>query len=266
MAQDRWLVDGPKIIELDGVRKLKVGLVAGQVDIVGHDEESTRIEVHSVRGKELKITITDDVLEIDHPQLSWENWLDAFKTFRGSARADISIMVPRNLELKFGVVSATALISGLNSEASISTVNGDVVVDGINGDIQVNGVSGEISIQSHYGNINAHSINGDITAAGEIFEFTADTVSGDVYLDVSGLPQRVKINTVNGNTTTRLANGVPAQYRINTVNGRLQLDDSEITGVRGSYSGKYGSLDKHWLEFAANTVSGNISVLHAVSA
>jgi hypothetical protein len=71
---------------------------------------------------------------------------------------------------------------------------------------------------------------------------------------------------VSGNITTRLAAGVAAQYRINTVSGRLQLDDSEITGVRGSYTGKYGTLDRTWLEFKANTVSGNVSVLHAVEA
>jgi hypothetical protein len=56
---------------------------------------------------------------------------------------------------------------------------------------------------------------------------------------------------------------VPAQYKINTVSGRLQLDDSSITGVRGSYTGKYGQLDNRWLEFRANTVSGNVSVMHA---
>ncbi len=60
---------------------------------------------------------------------------------------------------------------------------------------------------------------------------------------------------------------VAAGITINTVGGRIQLDDSEITGtVRGSYTGKYGELDQHWLEFRANTVGGNISVLHSVSA
>jgi hypothetical protein len=74
------------------------------------------------------------------------------------------------------------------------------------------------------------------------------------------------VKTVNGNVTTRLAPGVAAQYRISTVNGRLQLDDASITGVRGTYNGKYGSLDQSWLDFRAATVSGDVSVLHAVSA
>jgi DUF4097 and DUF4098 domain-containing protein YvlB len=108
-------------------------------------------------------------------------------------------------------------------------------------------------------------VSGDLTATGEITDFGSDGVSGNVFLDISGIPDEVRINTISGDVTTRLRPGVPAQYRINTVSGTLQLDDAEITGVRGSYTGRFGVLEKKWLEFRANTVSGNISVLHAVS-
>jgi DUF4097 and DUF4098 domain-containing protein YvlB len=266
MAQQKWLVDGEKIIDIDSVRKLKVGLIAGQVNIIGHDEPTARIEVHSVKGREVKVTLDGDTLEIDHAQLRWDNFIDVFKSFTGSARADISITVPRDIALKFGVVSASALISGLTEDATISTVSGDVVVDNVYGDLQLNSVSGEISVRSHYGNIAAKSISGDLTVAGEIVKFTAETVSGDIFADVIGMPDEMRLSSVSGSITTRLAADVPAQYKINTVSGRLQLDQAEITGVRGSYTSKYGTLDKQWLEFRANTVSGNVSVLHAVSA
>ena len=266
MAQEKWLIDGEKVIDIDNIRKLKVGLVSGQVNIVAHDEPHVHVEVHSVKGKDLLISVDGDTLEIDHAQWKWDNFIDVFKSFRGSARVDISLKVPRDVALKFGVVSASALISGLTEDASISTVSGEVVVDGLYGDLQLNSVSGEISVRNHYGKINAHTISGDITAAGELMRFTGDTVSGDVFLDIAGTPDEVRVNTVSGSITTRLANGVAAQYKINTVSGRIQLDDSEISGVRGSYTGKYGTLDKQWLEFKANTVSGSISVLHQVSA
>ena len=265
MAQEKWLVNGPKTIDIDQVRKLKIGLIAGQVNVIGHDEPGARVEVHSITGKELKVSLDGDSLEIDHAQLRWDNFIDVFKSFRGSARVDITISVPRDVALKFGVVSASALISGLTEDASVSTVSGDVVIDGLYGDLQLNGVSGELSVRNHYGRISAHTISGDITASGEIMKFTGDTVSGDIFLDVTGVPDQVRANTVSGNVTVRLENGVPAQYKINTVSGRLQLDDSEITGIRGGYTGKYGSLDQMWLEFGANTVSGNISVLHKVA-
>lgn len=266
MAQEKWLIDGEKIIDIDNIRKLKVGLVAGQVNIVGHDEPHVHIEVHSVRGKDLLVSVDGDTLEIDHAQWKWDNFIDVFKSFSGSASVDVSIKVPRDIALKFGVVSASGLISGLTEDATVSTITGELVIDGLYGDVQLNSVSGEISLRNHYGKINAHTISGDITAAGEIMKFTGDTVSGDVFLDITGVPDEVRVNTVSGSVTTRLESGVAAQYKINTVSGRIQLDDSEIRGVRGGYTGKYGSLDKQWLEFKANTVSGSVSVLHQVSA
>ncbi len=266
MAQEKWLVDGEKTIDIENIRKLKVALIAGQVNIIGHDEPGARVEVHSVSGRDLKVTVDGDTLEIDHPQLRWDNFIDVFKSFTGSAKADISVMVPRDVALKFGVVSASALISGLTEDATISTVSGDVVVDNVYGDLQLNGVSGEISVRNHYGSINAHTISGDITASGEIMKYKSDSVSGDVFLDITGTPDEITVSTVSGAVTTRLAPGVPAQYKINTVSGRLQLDDSSVSGIRGGYTGRYGELSQHWLEFRANTVSGNVSVLHQVSA
>jgi DUF4097 and DUF4098 domain-containing protein YvlB len=266
MPEEKWLVEGEQIIDLGPISRLKVSLVAGQVDIIGHDEPTTRVEVHSVRGKGLKVVKEGDYLVVDHPQLNWDNFVEVFKSFRGTARADVSIMVPRTVALKLGVVSANALVTGLSEDASLSTVSGELVADGLRGDLQLHSVSGEIGVRDHDGGVTARSVSGEITVSGEVTTLEANTVAGNVYLDVTGTPDRVKVSTVSGNVTTRLAPGAAARYTINTVGGRIHLDDSEISGVRGGFTGKYGTLDKTWTEFQANTVSGDISVLHAVSA
>lgn len=263
MGQQKWLVDGPKTIEVDGIRSLRVGLVAGHVDVLAHDEPVVRIEVHSVSGKDIRITADGDRLEIDHAQLSWENWLDVFRNFRpGAARADVSVLVPRDVFLKLGVVSATALVSGLQEEADLSTVSGDLTTDGIAGDLRLNSVSGELTARNHYGKIAAHTVSGDITATGTVISFTSDGVSGDVFLDLLEIPDVVKVNTVSGNVTARFEPGVAATYAISTVSGKLQLDDSSIRGVRGKFTGKHGVLEGRWTDFRVNTVSGDVSVLH----
>lgn len=266
MALEKWLIDGEKVIDIDMVRKLKVGLIGGQIDIVGHDEPGARVEVHSVSGKPLKVAIDGDTLEVDHPQLSWDNFIEAFTSFRGNARAHVSIAVPRDVALKFGVVSANGLVSGLTEDAKISTVSGDIVVDNVYGDLDLGSVSGEIAVRNHYGNITSKTVSGDLTASGEILQFTSNGVSGDVFLDLTGTPDSASVKTVSGDVTVRLEAGVPAQYKISTVSGKLQLDDSEITGVRGQYTGKYGELHGQWLEFAATTISGDVAVVHASAA
>ena len=263
MPQEKWLIDGEKIIDIEQVRKLKVGLIGGQIDIVGHDEPTARIEVHSVSGKPIKVSIDGDTLEVDHPQLGWDNFIDVFRSFKDNARADVSIMVPRDVDLKFGVVSASGLISGLTADAKVSTVSGDIVIDNIYGDLELNSVSGEVSVRNHYGAITAKTVSGEVTASGEILKFTSNGVSGNVFLDVTGTPDKINVKTVSGDVTVRLEAHVPAQYSVSTMSGKLQLDSSEITGIRGQYTGKYGDLHGRWLEFASATVSGDVAVMHA---
>lgn len=263
MAQETWIVAEPTVIELERIASLKVSLIAGQIDIVAHDEPGARVEVHSVSGRDLKIAVEGDRLVIDHPQMRWENFIDTFRLFRGKARAEVSVLVPRSVALSFGVVSASALISGLHADATVSTVSGDVVIDGMVGELQLNTVSGEMDVRGHRGEVRAHTVSGDITVSGEVERFDGDGVSGDVFLDLAGAPDRIETQTVSGDVTVRLDPGVPAQYLISTLTGRLQLDDARITGVRGSYTGRYGALAGRFTEVRSSSVSGDVSVVHA---
>ncbi len=262
MAQETWIVTEPTVIDLELVRALKVGLIGGQVDIVAHDEPGARVEVHSVEGRDLKIALEGDTLVVDHPQLKWETFFDNFRLFSGKAKADVSILVPRSAAVSMSVVSAEGLISGVHHDVSVNTVNGDVVLDGIVGAVDLHAVSAEVSVRSHQGNLTVQTVSGDVTAAGTIPRFTCDSVSADVVADLSGTPDRIINSTVSGDLTVRLDAGVPAQYSINTLSGRLQLDDSQISGIKGRYTGRYGQLAGSFTEVRANSVSGDISVVH----
>ncbi|MDF2920022.1 MAG: hypothetical protein K0S70_4240, partial [Microbacterium sp.] len=73
---EKWIVHPgeTRVIDLEDVRELKIGLVGGQIDVIAHDDPSARIEVHGVTVKDLRIEMTDGRLEIDHPQLRWDNF------------------------------------------------------------------------------------------------------------------------------------------------------------------------------------------------
>ena len=261
MAQQKWLVDSPKTIDIDSARTLKVGLIGGQIDVVAHDEPGVRIEIHAVSGKELRVSTDGDTVEIDHPQLGRGNWLDIFK-FTGRARAEISVMVPRDIRLKLGVVDAEVLVSGIHQDMTLSSVNGDLTVDEVTGELQLNTVTGEVNVRQHTGGVASHSVSGSVTAAGALRTFRGDSVAGSTFLDVVGIPDEIKVNTVSGSATVRLEADVPASYTINTVGGRLTLDSSRISGVHGQYTGRFGELDGRWLDLRINTVGGDVSVLH----
>jgi hypothetical protein len=265
MAEE-WFVDGPKVIDLEDVRRVKIGLLGGQVDVVAHDEPGARVEVHGVQGRSLRVTYEGGVLEVDHPQVRWDDWLETFRTFRASASADVSLMVPRSVALRLGVVSASALVSGLATDASLSTVSGDVVLDGVTGDVQLNAVSGEIAVRAHTGRLTVKTVSGDVTVAGGIDAFAADSVSGEVFADLEGRPDSIRVNTVSGAVTARLDADVPASYLIRSAGGRVQVDDASMTGIHGRYTAETGDPGDRRADVRINTVGGAVNVLHAVRA
>lgn len=268
MAQDKWLIQPgeSKIIDVELVRSLKVTFIGGQIDIIGHDEPGARVEVHSVSGRDLKVTVDGDHLDIDHPQLRWDNFIEVFKSMRSNGKADVSVLVPRDVALKFGIVSANALVSGLKTDAKLSTVSGDLVVDGLVGDIELNSVSGELSARDHTGKISAHTVAGDVTASGAIRRFSVDGVSGDVMVDITGTPDEISSNTVSGDLTVRIPEALGARYRVNTVSGKMQLDNAIINSSPGrTHTGTAGSLNGSWVDINVNSVSGNVAVLRSTA-
>ncbi|WP_243076101.1 DUF4097 family beta strand repeat-containing protein [Microbacterium sp. SS28] len=272
MTLEKWIIHPgeTRVIDIEDVRKLKVGLVGGQIDVVAHDEPGVRIEVHGVTIKDLRIEASGDLLEIDHPQLRWDNFLEVFRNFGVSGpKAEISVAVPRDIALTLGVVSASALVSGLHSDAKLNTVSGDIMVDGITGDVSVNAVSGDVNARGLSGTLNANSVSGDVAATGALRRATIDTVSGAMLVDSTGGVHTVTLNSVSGNATIRLDEGLPANYAIRSVGGRVQVDGivrSGQGGITTNYTGSVGELSGTFADVRANSVSGDVTVLRRAAA
>ncbi len=259
----QWQVDGPRTIDLERVTRLKVSLIGGAIDIVGHDEPSARIEIHSVAERPIRVAVNGGALEIDHAQVRWDNWLTTMREFRSSARAEISLVVPRDIALKLGAVSASALVTAIRGDASLTSVSGDITLDGVEGDVGMTTVSGELTARDHTGRIVVHTVSGDVTASGDIHAFRGDGVSADVFLEITGRPQSVVTSSVGGALTLRLAPGVPVDYSVATVNGRVRIDDERISIVRGRYHGTIAGDGGRAVDLRVSGVSGDIAVLHA---
>ena len=268
MTLEKWIIHPgeTRVIDIETVRTLKIGLVGGQIDVIAHDEPGIRIEVHDVTVKDLRIEVADDHVEIDHPQLRWDNFLEVFRNFgAGGPKAEISVAVPREIALTLGVVSASALVSGLRGDASLNTVSGDIIVDGLSGDLSVNAVSGDVQVRELVGALNANSVSGDVAATGTLRKATIDTVSGAVLVDSTGDILSVGLNTVSGSSTVRLDEGYPANYVVRSVSGRVQVDgvvrSGTGTGPTTNFAGSVGELSGSFADVRAHSVSGDITVL-----
>lgn len=262
---EKWLIapGEERVIDIDSAARLKVGLVGGQVDVIAHDEPGIRIEVHGVTVKDLRIESDGTQVEIDHPQIGWDNFLDVFRNFgAGGPKAEISIAVPRGIALTLGVVSAGALISGIRNDAKLNTVSGDLIADGISGDLTANSVSGDVQVRGLTGSINANSVSGDVAVTGSMRKATVDTVSGSILVDAVGDMNTINLNTVSGGMTVRLDETLPANYVLRSMSGRLTVDGVErSSGGPSSYTGHVGELSGSFVDVRANSVSGGVTVL-----
>ncbi|GAA2906510.1 hypothetical protein JOD62_001085 [Microbacterium keratanolyticum] len=262
---EKWLIapGEERVIDIDSATRLKVGLVGGQVDVVAHDEPSIRIEVHGVTVKDLRVESDGTQIEIDHPQLGWDNFLEVFRNFgSGGPKAEISVAVPRSIALNLGVVSAGALISGLTTDARLNTVSGDVIVDTHTGDLSLNSVSGDVQVRDLTGTVSANSVSGDIAITGAVSKATIDTVSGDMVVDAQGAVNSINLNTISGSSTVRLDHALPANYVARTLSGKLLIDGVDRGGSGPTtYTGQFGELAGSFVDVRANSVSGNVTVL-----
>ncbi|MBA8814979.1 hypothetical protein FHX48_000031 [Microbacterium halimionae] len=274
MTLEKWIIQPgqSRIIDIDDVSKLKIGMVGGQIDVVAHDEPGVRIEVHAVTSKDLRIEASGSTVEIDHPQLRWDNFLEVFRNFgSGGPKAEISVAVPREVAITLGVVSASALISGLRTDAKLdtetklNTVSGDIFIDGLVGDISINAVSGDVQARNFTGALSANSVSGDVAAMGNVRKANIDTVSGAMLIDSTGDVHQINLNTVSGGATIRLDDALPANYVVRSVSGRVQVDGVVHSGkgsVPGTnYAGSTGELSSSFVDVRANSVSGDIIVL-----
>jgi hypothetical protein len=266
MAQESWVVSGPQVIDVDEVRSLRVQLVAGRVDVVTHDEPGARIEVHSVDGRPLEVSLSGGELRVGYQFTldGWEGFLEKFRNFRDKDRADVSIAVPRGLPTKVGTVSAEGLVAGIQAPASVSTVSGSIVVDRTCGSLKAQSVSGEVVVRDHTGELQLHTVSGELAASGALTRVQANSVSGELALDVTSGSTVVEASSVSGDVTVRLPAGERVNVTANAVSGRLVVDGEDHGGTM---PGRKVVLrtDGASSTVSATTVSGNVTLLRGPS-
>ena len=146
----------------------------------------------------------DGTLTVSYEDLSWDGLLGWLRPHRTAA--DITITVPKDCPVQLGVVTASAIVSGISAATSVKSVSGDITLDGVTGAVDARTVSGDIEAQGLGGTIAFNSVSGDLTLAdGSVDRLEAKTVSGRVTADID-LAQgaALRVTTVSGPVAIRL--------------------------------------------------------------
>jgi Putative adhesin len=257
----RWTVDAPMALEFDDVRSLNVRLVGGTVAVLASDEAPS-VVISELTGRPIQVSHEDGVLTVAYEWLSWDGLLGPLKLRKD--KAAVTITVPADCPTQFGVLSASAVVSGLSAGASVKGMSGDITLDGVTGAVDAETMSGELAACDVDGTLRIRSMSGGVTVAGGLIDsLDASTMSGQVTADValrgSG---RVHVNTMSGDVTLRLPAESDAQVHMHSTSGAVRTEFETLRAVKApaahTVSGNVGAGAGH---VSVTTMSGAITLL-----
>jgi hypothetical protein len=256
-----WTIEAPMSLDFDDVTALRVRLIAGSVAVLA-TEGKPSLDVASISGDPLDVTYEDGVLTITHENLTWEGLLKWLLPQRHSATVTVS--VPRACPTQLGVVSASAVLSGITAKASVKSVSGGITLDGVTGDVEAHTVSAALEAQGINGTLSFSTVSGDLTLAdGWVERLDTNSVSGDVTADIDLDPLgSLNVTTVSGEVTLRLPAEADARINLHSVSGDVR---SEFAGLRRSSApasrSVTGSLGAGSGQVSVTTMSGRVMLL-----
>lgn len=248
-----------RTIDVTEVRELHIGLMGGQVSVVGHDGDDTRIEVDGVVHENVDISLDDGLLNINQPKMQFSRAFDSLKSvFGSSTKASVHVLTPRGTKVKVGTKTAEVLVSDLAAGATVNSATGEIQVNGVTGRIDINSASGRVDVFDLDGRLEARTVSGEVTVMGSSDEIGVDTVSADVLLDLSGHTSSISINSVSGNVTARLDADLGVAARLRSVSGWMRLFDGQA--VKGGQTVE--TEGEATVRITSSSVSGDLTVMH----
>jgi Putative adhesin len=261
MPGSEWTIEAPASLEFDDVTELRVRLIAGSVAVLATTGKPS-LEVSSIEGDPLTVTYEDGVLTVAHENLNWEGLLKWLRPQRHAATVTVS--VPRKCRAQVGVVSATAVMSGISARASVKSVSGGITLDGVTGDVDANTVSGAVEAQGINGKLNFNTVSGDLTLAdGWLDRLDVNGVSGDVTADLDLDPLGgMQVTTVSGEVMLRLPAEADARVNLHSVSGDVRSEFAELRRSSAPASRSVsGSLGAGSGRVSVTTMSGRVMLL-----
>ena len=245
----------------DEVREVDVRTIGGEVSVTAVAPGSpVRVEVEVERGPDAVVDLEGGVLVVEHQPVRSLTRLLAGDV---SVRANVSVLVPEDTDVRVRTVSADVFVAGIRSSSVLSTVSGRITATGLDGEIGLRSVSGDVDVQGVGGVVRANAVSGDVTiSGGSPEEVTARSVSGELTLDFDAAPD-VDCTTVSGDVAVRLPASADVDLDAVTVSGRLESGFPDVLDAgKRRLRGRIGVGGRR---LSARTTSGDVIVLRRAS-
>lgn len=269
-----WAVAADARVEVNNVR--------GRVAVSGWDQPQVQLSGNLGGGSALDVSG-----DAQHLTLRVKGTHNGWFGGNGpDSDSDLVLKVPRGAELKVGVVSADANVSGVNGRSlDVNGVSGKLTLTSDASQIDVNSVSGDVVFSgspAKAAGARAHlqTVSGEITAHGLAGRIKLETVSGDIVMD-GGNVDELETGTVSGDAKLDITPTSHARFALESMSGDIHLTVPSVSGhveaktfsgditsdfgkPRGREHGSGSSLDAHVgdgdAQIRAETFSGDIQL------
>lgn len=228
---ERYTVGGGAV-PADGIERVKVSWLQGQVTVVAGQGDAIGIEEEGPADEPLCWCVQGDTLDVQFVKAG---------VYLRLPDKRLTITLPRQLtKLKIDTVSADVELDHTPTKAlKLETVSGSGRVDG------------------QYGALSWESVSGDLEFHGSAATVKAEAVSGDIALHLSETPDTLEAENVSGDLLIVLPRSRSFDLHYNTVSGEYACGLPTVK--EGKHHWRYeagGEPAKLKLE----TVSGDLSV------
>ena len=236
-------------VESPPTSKMVVDNSNGNTRILGEEREGIEVRVQKMARAEseeeaarlvdaIRVITREDaagilMVEVDIPG-RWNR--------RG--RADLEILVPRDLKVKVVAANGSVCLMGLRGACRARSSNGTVRVNDVVGDVEIHTSNAKVHTACTCGRLTARSSNGKIEMQDHRGSVDAATSNGTISCEIEGMGKEgVMLVTSNGRIHLELPDDANADVDIRVDNGviRSQRDFSEDNAERsGRLKGTLG--------------------------
>lgn len=163
-------------------------------------------------------------IKVDYPESGggWGRW------WGGSDLGDshLRVELPQGVSLTARTVSASIEVKEVNGPRLVlETVSGDISANSASPEVEADSVSGDLTLNLDAATlVDVETVSGDVELRGALRgRIKAEAVSGDLDLRVDGAVQDAKLSVVSGDITLEGALGKDARASINSLSGDVSV-------------------------------------------
>lgn len=271
----------------DEVDSLDISWLTGPVTVGISPDDKIHVTERSAKkldeSDKMKVSVGSGVLTVRWDGQWFRKFFNVNLGWFGQKDKELEVLLPAGLSqelitLDVSNTDGDMSVTGCNAETvDVSTVSGELNVSACSGDeMNMNTVSGgvELSNVSAAGSMTVNTVSGGMELsgvtsetlvidtvsgscrlAGQAAEFNANTISGDILMSLTSLPEDVDMDSVSGGLTLELPGGSGFTVEHDSVSGSFKcaFPTEDLGGGRKRCGGGEASI-------RMNTTSGSMDI------